>query len=60
MAAFAKDFAKREAELAKAGERLRAERELEIRAAHSGGLPEEEIAGLLKISQQRVSQILSS
>jgi DNA-binding NarL/FixJ family response regulator len=58
LTAFAKDFAKREAELAGAGEELRAERDLEIRAASSGGLPEEAIARALKISQQRVSQIL--
>jgi DNA-directed RNA polymerase specialized sigma subunit len=39
---------------------LRAERDLEIRTAFSGGLPEDAIARVLKISQQRVSQILRS
>lgn len=56
--AFAKELAKREAELASRGAELRAERDLEIRAAHSAGLPEQAIARALKISQQRVSQIL--
>jgi hypothetical protein len=58
LAAFAKDFAKRDAELASAKERLRGERDAEIRLAHEAGLPEEDIARLLELSQQRVSQIL--
>jgi DNA-directed RNA polymerase specialized sigma subunit len=60
LTAFAKDLGKREAELAKVGEGLRAERDLEIRTAHKDGLPEEAIARVLEISQQRVSQILRS
>jgi hypothetical protein len=46
--------------LTKAGEELRAERDLEVRAAYRGGLPEDAIARVLEISQQRVSQIIGS
>lgn len=55
---FAKRLAKRGVELARASENLRAERDREIRAAHSGGPPEDAIARVMKLSQQRVSQIL--
>lgn len=58
MASFARDYAKRESELARAQEQLLAERDREIRAAYRGGLPMAAIARVLKISQQRVSQIV--
>jgi hypothetical protein len=39
---------------------LQAERAAEIRAAHRAGMPEQTIAKVLQLSQQRVSQILRS
>ncbi len=41
-------------------EELRADRDLAIREAYDGGMPMREIATVLEISHQRVSQIIRS
>jgi DNA-directed RNA polymerase specialized sigma24 family protein len=56
--AFAKELARRQGEIERSAEQLQAERDEEIRLAHGAGLPEQAIAKILKISQQRVNQIL--
>jgi hypothetical protein len=60
LAAFAEDFAKREAEREQAAEELRQERDEAIRAAHADGLPMKAIAQIMRMSHQRVSQIVRS
>ena len=60
LAAFAKDYAEREAAWEADGERLRAERDRAIRAAYRKGLPMAAIARVLAISHQRVSQVVRS
>jgi DNA-directed RNA polymerase specialized sigma subunit len=60
LAAFAKEYAKREAELERGAEKLRAERDKAIRAAYREGLPMRTIAEVLAISHQRVSQVVRS
>ena len=47
-------------ELERAAERLRSDRDKAIRAAHKAGLPMADIAHVLKMSHQRVSQIARS
>lgn len=49
---------RREAELDKAGEELRQERDEAIRAAYDDGLPMAAIAQIMDMSHQRVSQIV--
>jgi hypothetical protein len=44
--------------LASAGARLRAERDSAIRGAHGDGVPVASIARMMKMSVQRVSQIV--
>jgi DNA-directed RNA polymerase specialized sigma subunit len=46
--------------LERQGEKLRAERDQAIRAAYREGLPMSDIAALLGMSHQRVSQIVRS
>jgi DNA-directed RNA polymerase specialized sigma subunit len=60
LAAFAEDYARRESELEQAAEQLRAERDQAIRAAYRDGLPMAAIAQVLKMSHQRISQIVRS
>lgn len=60
MLAFATDYAHREAELAKAAEELRADRDRAIRQAHKDDLPMSDIAEILSLTHQRVSQIVRS
>lgn len=58
MAAFAEDYARREATLEQAAEELRHERDEAIRAAYDDGLPMKAIAQVMGMSHQRVSQIV--
>jgi hypothetical protein len=58
--AFAEDYAKRQAGLGEAGEELRAERDRAVRAAYREGLPMRMIARVMKMSHQRVSQIIGN
>ena len=58
--AFAKDYARRESELEKTADRLRAERDKAIKAAYKDGLPMKAIAQVMGMSHQRVSQIVRS
>jgi DNA-directed RNA polymerase specialized sigma subunit len=60
LAAFANDYAQREATLEQAGDDLRQERDAAIRAAYSEGLPMKAIAQVVGMSHQRVSQIVRS
>lgn len=60
MTAFADDYAKREAELERSAERLRADRDKAIREAYKDGLPMADIARVLGMSHQRISQIVRS
>jgi DNA-directed RNA polymerase specialized sigma subunit len=60
LVAFARDYAKREADLERSGERLRAERDKAIRVAYREGLPMSAIAQVMELSHQRVSQIVRS
>jgi hypothetical protein len=57
---FAKDYERREAALDKQRQALREERDTEIRTAYKGDLPMEDIAEVLDMSHQRVSQIIRS
>jgi DNA-directed RNA polymerase specialized sigma24 family protein len=58
--AFAKTYGQHERELEKEAERLRDERDKAIRGAYREGMPMVEIGKVLKMSQQRVSQIVRS
>jgi DNA-directed RNA polymerase specialized sigma subunit len=58
--AFAKAHSQRERKLEKQAEKLREERDKAIRTAHREGLPMKDIARVLKMSHQRVSQIVRS
>jgi DNA-directed RNA polymerase specialized sigma subunit len=60
LAAFADEYARRESELEKAAETLRADRDQAIREAYKDGLPMADIAKVLNMSHQRVSQIVRS
>jgi len=57
---FAAEHSRREAELEKVAEKLRADRDKAIREAYKDGLPMSAIAEVLAISHQRVSQIVRS
>lgn len=54
------DNARDEAALAVAAERLRVERDRAIRGAHGHGVPIAAIARMMKMSIQRVTQIIES
>jgi DNA-directed RNA polymerase specialized sigma subunit len=58
--AFAIDLRRREEDLARANEQLRADRDEAIRKAYAGGMTMTEIAAVLALSHQRVSQIVRS
>jgi DNA-directed RNA polymerase specialized sigma subunit len=60
LAKFATEYARREVELERAAEVLRADRDKAIRQAYRDGLPMSGIADVLSISHQRVSQIVRS
>lgn len=60
LAAFAADHARREAELDRVAEALRADRDKAIRQAYKDGLPMSDIADVLTLTHQRVSQIVRS
>jgi len=60
LATFASEYARREADLDRAAERLRTDRDKAIRAAYRQGLTMADIAAVLAISHQRVSQIVRS
>lgn len=54
------DFQRRELELGKDTERLRADRDAAIRNAYNGGMAMADIATILGMSHQRISQIVRS
>ena len=58
LAAFAEDYANRQGELEEAADQLRVERDEAIRAAYRDGLPMKAIAQVMRMSHQRVSQIV--
>jgi transposase-like protein len=58
--AFTEEYDRRANELEQAGERLRADRDTAIRSAYKAGLPMADIARVLRMSHQRVSQIVRS
>lgn len=60
MAAFAKKHGRRERELEEEAARIRRDRDEAIRAAYREDLTMAEIAKALKMSHQRVSQIVRS
>lgn len=60
LVAFAAEHARREAELERAAQGLRDDRDKAIRQAYKDGLPMSGIADVLAISHQRVSQIVRS
>jgi DNA-directed RNA polymerase specialized sigma subunit len=60
LVAFATEHARREAALEQAAEALRADRDKAIRGAHKEGLPMSDIADILSLTHQRVSQIVRS
>lgn len=60
LSAFAEEYARQEADLERAAEKLRDARDRAIREAYREGLPMTDIAGLLEMSHQRVSQIVRS
>jgi DNA-directed RNA polymerase specialized sigma subunit len=60
LAAFAKEHARRERELETQAEKLRTERDKAIRAAYRDDLTMADIARVMKMSHQRVSQIVRS
>jgi DNA-directed RNA polymerase specialized sigma subunit len=57
---FAAEHARREAELKRLAQALRADRDKAIRQAYKDGLPMSGIAEVLAMSHQRVSQIVRS
>jgi hypothetical protein len=56
--AFARDYARRDADLRRLRNALRAERDDAIRAAHRDGLPLQDIAAIVGLSHQYVSRIV--
>lgn len=60
MSAFAEDYRRRDSELGRLAERLREDRDRAIRQAYKGGLPMADIARILDMSHQRISQIVRS
>jgi transposase-like protein len=58
LAAFADDYARREAALEQMGDDLRHERDKAIRTAYREGLPMKAIAQVMGMSHQCVSQIV--
>jgi DNA-directed RNA polymerase specialized sigma subunit len=60
LAAFAIDNRRRGEELDRAGEKLRSDRDEAIRTAYNDGMAMSDIAAVLDLSHQRVSQIIRS
>lgn len=60
LTAFAEEYARRDSELRRLGERLRGDRDQAIRKAYKDGLPMADIARILDRSHQRISQIVRS
>lgn len=57
---FAVGYAQREEELGRAAEQLREDRDEAVRRAYEGGMTMRDIASVLAITHQRVSQIIRS
>lgn len=60
MSTFAEEYSRRESELGRLAERLRGDRDRAIRQAYKDGLPMADIARILDMSHQRISQIVRS
>ena len=60
MKALAVDFARRERELGEDADQLRVDRDQAIRVAYGAGMAMRDIAAMLEITHQRVSQIVRS
>jgi DNA-directed RNA polymerase specialized sigma subunit len=60
LSAFAEEYIRRESDLGRLTERLRGDRDRAIRQAYKDGLPMADIARILDMSHQRVSQIVRS
>jgi transposase-like protein len=60
LSAFAEDYRRRDSELGRLAERLREDRDRAIRQAYKDGLPMADIARILHMSHQRISQIVRS
>lgn len=60
LVAFADHYGQREQALDELADQLRTDRDLAIRAAYQGGLTMADIASILAMSHQRVSQIIRS
>jgi transposase-like protein len=60
LTAFAEEYTRRETDLGRLAERLRADRDRTIRRAYKEGLPMADIARILNMSHQRISQIVRS
>ncbi len=58
--AFAETYTKRERELESKAQKLREERDQAIRRAYRDDVPMADIANVMKMSHQRVSQIVRS
>jgi DNA-directed RNA polymerase specialized sigma subunit len=60
LSAFVEDYHRRDSELTRLAERLREDRDRVIRQAYKDGLPMADIARILDMSHQRISQIVRS
>ena len=60
LAAFAAGYERREEEMERAAEKLRDDRDQAIRTAYNDGMSMSDIADVLALSHQRVSQIVRS
>ncbi len=60
LVSFAADYQGRQDEIECAAERLRIDRDEAIRTAYNEGMPMSDIASVLDLSHQRVSQIVRS
>ena len=60
LSAFAEEYSRRDADLGRLAERLRGDRDRAIRQAYKDGLPMADIARILDMSHQRISQIVRS
>mgnify|MGYP001461116000 CR=1 FL=1 len=58
LSAFAREHARRQTEIERTRERLREERDDAIRHAYEAGMTMDEIAAIVGLSQQRISQII--
>jgi DNA-directed RNA polymerase specialized sigma24 family protein len=60
LSAFAENYRSRDSDLGRLAERLREDRDRAIRQAYKDGLPMADIARILDMSHQRISQIVRS